>query len=156
MAKQNSAETKASQSVIPAIAINATPELTVLGMTVNVADMAKLLDEGNPTDFVRVEDDIWKGNEVGDTLYGVLMAKEESNFVNEKTGEAAIWWHFVCRSMIDGAIISKRVLGVSTLSRQLKTVEPGTTVEIEYKGETKNNKGQPVFLYDVRTPKKSR
>lgn len=153
MAKQTT--TKASEATVPAESVETkTKEIEVLGMTLNAGDLLKQLDDAKPEEFEKIEDDVWKPSTVGDILLGVLVAREDSGF--GKDGETVNWWHFVTKSLLDGALVSKRVLGTTILERGLRTLDPGTLVEIEFIGEQPSKVGNPLKLYTLRIPKKAR
>ncbi len=138
---------KAKNEVVNAIA--STPDLEILGATFKAEDFLKQIDEAKPEDFVKVEDDVWKGDKPGDVMLGVLVGKEGSNF------EGANWWHFATKSLLDGSIVAKRVLGTTIIERALKTLNPGSLVEIEFKGTQPSREGNDLMLYTVRIPKKA-
>ena len=132
--------------------VNASPikndAIEIMGATFAASDFLDQLNEAKPEDFVKVEDDVWKGDKVGDVMLGILVGKSDSNFEN------ASWWHFATKSILDGSIVEKRVLGTTIIERAMKTLAPGTLVEIEFRGTQPSREGNDLQLYTVRIPKK--
>lgn len=126
----------------------------IAGMSLDANVIRAALDKANPADFKEVETDVWKPEKPGDTLFGVLIAKEKSNFTND-AGVTAHWWLFAVRDPMTNAIIPKRMLGSTVVERALANVEPNTVVEIEFTGTEKNREGNgKVHLFKVRVPRK--
>lgn len=129
--------------------------LEIAGIQLDANAIRAALDNANPAEFKEVETDVWKPEKPGDTLFGILIAKEKSSFSNEKTGETAHWWLFAVRDPATNAIIPKRMLGSTVVERALANVEPNTPVEIEFTGTEKNREGNgKVHLFKVRVPRK--
>lgn len=92
---------------------------------------------GENLEWKEIQPNIWKP-EQEDSIQGVLVSKEESKgafgstayAIENKEGQFIIW-------------------GTAVLDERMKYIEVGDQVKIEYKGTTKNQKGQLVKIYKV-------
>lgn len=138
---------KASEKTVAATPVKTDNEIEIMGASFNADDFLARLNKAKPEDFIKVEDDVWKGDRKGDVLLGILVGKSESNF------DDAHWWHFASKSTLDGSIVEKRVLGTVIIERALKTLQPGSIVEIEFDEKVASPNGD-LMKYIVRIPKK--
>ena len=91
--------------------------------------------------FVEIEPNIWKPENEGDNITGVLKAKTPAE------NELSARYHLETTS---GQFL---VWGSAVLDDRMRYVDIGNEVRITYKGKTKNKKNQDVKLFKVETAK---
>lgn len=92
-----------------------------------------------------VEPDVWKSEQEGDQIQGVLIAIEPKDDANDISARYYL-------STKDG---NKMVWGSAVIDDRMKLVRIGDLIRITYNGETKNKAGRKVNLFriDVGKPK---
>ncbi len=98
----------------------------------------------NKNDWVSMEPEIWKYENKGDELEGVLVAKipnggkfgNESYLIENKAGRFTVF-------------------GTTILERLMKTVDVGAEVRVVYNGIGKNKKDEDMKLFSVFQKKAS-
>ena len=99
----------------------------------------------NEGEWVSVEAEVWKPEQEGDSIQGVLINTEEN--AGKYDGNA----YYIENS--DGTHL---VFGTSVLDNRMKLVSIGDEVKIEYKGldETKNGDEVKMFVVQKRRAEK--
>ena len=95
-------------------------------------------------DFKDVDPGVWKYENDGDSVFGVLIHKEPRDEANELSA----------RYYLDTKDGKTMVWGSAVLDDRLKLVEIGTPLRITYKGTQKNKKGRDVHIFKVEEAKK--
>ena len=94
--------------------------------------------------FNRVEPGIWKPENEGDYIFGVLINSEPRDdandisakyFIETDTGLTMFW-------------------GSAVLDDKMKLIKIGTPIRVTYNGTKKNAKGRDFKMYTVETGKK--
>lgn len=101
------------------------------------------METKEPT-WEEIQPGIWKPENDGDSIHGVLISKKENVGTNEsnayyienKDGQHMVW-------------------GSTILDDRLSLVNVGDTIKITYKGTQQNKKGQPVKIFKVERQKAS-
>jgi hypothetical protein len=91
-----------------------------------------------------VEPNIWKPEEDGDNIQGILVNKEA------RSGELS------ARYFIDDNEGIKLVWGCKVLNSRMELVNIGDFVKITYKGLTETKKGRKLHLYKVEAAERSK
>ena len=88
-------------------------------------------------EWEEIQPNIWKPEQEGDALEGVLISKDKAGQYDSNTyaldtpkGQVSLW-------------------GTAILNDKMKYVNVGETVKIVFEGRTETKKGQPVLLFKV-------
>lgn len=88
-------------------------------------------------DWEKITTDVWKPEEEGDSIQGVLVDKRttgdfdsESYSIETKEGFKLVW-------------------GTTILQNRMKLINVGDIIKIIYKGTETNKRGQPLKIYEV-------
>ena len=95
-------------------------------------------------DMEAIQPDVWKPENEGDTIEGILIEKKE----NAGTYDSNAY-------MIDTKVKQLLIWGSTVLDDRMAFINVGERVRIVYKGKEKNQKGQPVKIFRVFREKKS-
>ena len=95
-------------------------------------------------DFNPVEPGIWKYENEGDSIFGVLINTEPKDEANELSAKYYI-------ETVTGMMM---VWGSAVLDDRMKLVKIGTPVRITYNGTKKNAKGRDFKVFTVEMGKK--
>lgn len=90
-------------------------------------------------EYEEINPNIWKPEEEGDSIEGVLINKE-TEVGDYKSNAYAIETKDNKQMLVWGCTI---------LDDRMKYVEAGDQIKITYKGVEQNKKGQPVKIYKV-------
>lgn len=91
-------------------------------------------------EYEAIEPNIWKPQDDGDYIEGILIAKKEGKF-----------GHVYCFEWKEKQFV---VFGSTIMDDRMNYVNPGDQVKIEFKGVTKNSKGQNTKIFKVFIKKK--
>ena len=99
----------------------------------------------NEGEWVSVEAEVWKPEQEGDSIQGVLINKQEN--AGKYDGNAYY---------IENSEGTSLIFGTSVLDNRMKLVSIGDEVKIEYKGldETKNGDEVKMFVVQKRRAEK--
>ena len=95
-------------------------------------------------DFNPVEPGIWKHENEGDSIFGVLINTEPKDEANDLSAKYYI-------ETVTGMMM---VWGSAVLDDRMKLVKIGKPVRITYRGTKKNAKGRDFKVFSVETGKK--
>ena len=95
-------------------------------------------------DFNPVEPGIWKHENEGDSIFGVLISTEPKDEANDLSAKYYI-------ETVTGMMM---VWGSAVLDDRMKLVKIGTPIRITYKGKKQNAKGRDFKVFTVETGKK--
>ena len=96
------------------------------------------MEEQSPEKWESVEPELWKPEEEGDQVEGVLLNKEEGVGVNESK--------LYQLETKDGI---KNVWGSTVLDNRMKLVNVGDYIKIRFDGFVKNKKGQDTKIFGI-------
>jgi hypothetical protein len=91
-------------------------------------------------EFTPINPNTWKPTMAGDAVEGVLLSIQPNN----KFKEGGKIYHLETK---EGAQII--IFGSAVLDDRMSYIKIGEYVKIAYKGTNKNQKGQPVKMFDV-------
>ena len=94
--------------------------------------------------FNSVEPGIWKSENEGDYIFGVLINSEPKDDANDTSA----------KYFIETTTGMMMVWGSAVLDDRMKLVKIGTPVRITYKGKKQNQKGRDFKVFSVETGKK--
>jgi hypothetical protein len=88
-------------------------------------------------EWKKIEPNVWKPTQPGDSIEGVLVIKEPKGGFDS---------YAYSLETTEGQVL---VWGSAVLDDRMKFINPGDLVRIEFKGMSKNKKGQDIKLYEV-------
>jgi len=94
-------------------------------------------------EFELIEPNVWKPEQPGDAIEGVLIQKKENVGINNSN---------LYSLETKGGLVS--LWGCTVLDDRMEFVSVGEYVRITYKGLVKNKRGQDVKLFKVERAKK--
>lgn len=89
-------------------------------------------------EFEEINPNVWKPENEGDTVEGVVIRKQKNVGINESNA-----YH------LENKGTQVMVWGATVLDNRMEYVNVGEFVRITYKGKNKNSKGQDVKLFKV-------
>ena len=98
----------------------------------------------NNEEWIKIEPNMWKPEQDGDSITGVLISKEEANpaarmsakySLENEQGQFLVW-------------------GSTVLDGRMSYINIGDKVRITFRGRTQNAVGQDLKLFDVETTAK--
>ena len=89
-------------------------------------------------DWVSVQAEVWKPEQAGDFIQGVLLAKEKSTGMYESE---AYYIENNGKTLV--------VFGTTVLESRMKLVQVGDVVKIVYKGIEKNKRNEDMKIFEV-------
>jgi len=103
-----------------------------------------MTNEENGIEFEKITPEVYKFENVGDSITGVLLEKLENIGANNSRMYALeTKTHGFCK-----------IWGSTILDDRMSYIKVGDIVRVTYKGQEKNSKNQDVNLYEVEKGKK--
>lgn len=91
--------------------------------------------------FKKIEPNVWKPEEKGDEIEGVLIRVQESSQFGNKVYNLEV--------DEEGTLIQKVVFGTTVLDDRMAYVKEGAKIKIVFCGVQKNKKGQDTKIFEV-------
>jgi len=101
------------------------------------------MENQNLSEWTKIEPGIWRPENEGDSIEGILVGVEDSPRFDNK--------NYSLEVKREGKVEQITVFGTTVLDNKMKYAKIGNQVRIVFKGIEKNQKKQDVKIFDVFT-----